>query len=248
MDEQTIQKLNQLNHKFYDKIAADFSETRQRPWEGWEQLLSIIKASFLEKPHMTVLDVGCGNGRFAEFLKPEIKPLEMKYVGLDSNKDLLEIAERNLRKLDFVSLQLKKVDILNDTLEYPADLICVFGVLHHIPGENTRQKLVKKLSTQLNKGGLLIFTAWQFDQLPNTFERRIKPTEIEEKLGIALTNLERNDYLLTWERGEHSIRFCHLIDDQEIEGLIVASGLKKLQVFSADGKNHVTNRYVVLQK
>ncbi len=244
MDEQTILKLNQLNQVFYSKIANQFSETRQQPWEGWSKLVPIFKEIFNQKSHIKVLDVGCGNGRLASFLGKTMNPTQIEYLGWDNNQDLLDIAEKNLQKNDLQSVQLTKVDILNKLPVASADLICLFGVLHHIPGREKRLKLLNDLGQQLKPDGVLVFTAWQFDQIPNVFERKIDPIEV----GIQTDDLEPNDYLLTWERGTHAVRFCHLLNDEEIDQLVDSLGLAVIETFKEDGKNHLANSYVVLQR
>src|SRR5437773_46351 len=66
VDQVTIQRLNEINRAFYNRVAQDFDETRQQAWPGWDTLLSYLNAP-LNAP-LSVLDVGCGNGRFGLFL------------------------------------------------------------------------------------------------------------------------------------------------------------------------------------
>lgn len=62
MNTQTIQRLNAINREFYQITAHEFDQTRGTAWPGWERLLPYLR------PPLTVLDVGCGNGRFGLFL------------------------------------------------------------------------------------------------------------------------------------------------------------------------------------
>ncbi len=244
MDEQTIQKLNQLNQDFYLKIAAEFSETRQQPWAGWQRIVPLLESHFTLNKEITVLDVGCGNGRFGAFLETETD-LSIEYFGTDSNRKLLDDAEESLSQvLPPDKLHLLQADLLKNPPATQADLIGLFGVLHHIPGYAQRAKLLVQLAKQLNPGGLLIFTTWQFDQIPNMLSRQKSFAEI----GLDSQDVERNDYLLTWDRGTQAVRYCHLIDKDELSRLVADTNLTVSEQFLADGKQQQTNQYVILEK
>src|SRR5579859_7793821 len=129
MTSQTIRQLNQLNQQFYEQVAADFSQTREQPWSGWQQLIPLLQ----EKQPQNILDLGCGNGRFGEFLQNQLP--NFQYKGVDKNKNLLQIAKSHLPDATF-----SQVDIVESSLENSLanqitdkyDLITLFGVLHHI--------------------------------------------------------------------------------------------------------------------
>jgi len=244
MDEQTINKLNHLNRDFYLKVGEDFSKTRQHPWKGWHQLIPIINGQFLGQFNLKVLDVGCGNGRFGSFLATQLNNT-IEYVGWDNNQLLLEEAEEILAENNKIhSLQLIKVDLLESLPEARVDIVCLFGVLHHIPSFQARAVLLNQLADRLNPAGLLIFTAWQFDQLQNIYQRRVDPS----KVGLLEGDLEPNDFFLNWEKGTQAIRYCHLILDSEINDLVLGTELHLIDDFAADGPNETANTYIVLQK
>ena len=69
MDTETINRLNAINHAFYATVADDFDQTRGTAWPGWKRLLP-----YLTTP-LSVLDVGCGNARFALFLHDNLSAL-----------------------------------------------------------------------------------------------------------------------------------------------------------------------------
>ena len=66
MNPRTRLALNAINRGFYSAEAssASFSKTRDHPWPGWERAWSATQ----DAARRSVLDAGCGNGRFAEFL------------------------------------------------------------------------------------------------------------------------------------------------------------------------------------
>ncbi len=38
MSAATERQLGAINHRFYERFAAEFSATRERPWPGWERI------------------------------------------------------------------------------------------------------------------------------------------------------------------------------------------------------------------
>jgi tRNA (uracil-5-)-methyltransferase TRM9 len=230
VDKVTIQRLNAINQAFYATVADDFDTTRQQAWPGWDALLP-----FLRTP-LSVLDVGCGNGRFGLFLSRNLQ-VPLLYHGVDSSSALLERARTALQHLD---ADLEARDIIEhppDTGRY--DLVALFGVLHHVPGTEQRQALMQQLAQRLKPGGLLAFACWRFYEYER-FRQRIVPWSPD-------LSAERNDYLLDWRRGETAIRYCHYVDDDEHRALIQATGLKEVVTYRADGFTGDVNCYSVLQ-
>ncbi|MGH9460977.1 MAG: methyltransferase domain-containing protein, partial [Vicinamibacteria bacterium] len=100
MDWSTILALNAINRDFYTQRAEEFAATRGGPWRGWRRLLEPLQAC--EEP-LSVLDVGCGNGRFGMFLRENLqKPF--RYVGIEVSAAALESARENLSGMPAVTL------------------------------------------------------------------------------------------------------------------------------------------------
>ncbi|MEZ4540618.1 MAG: class I SAM-dependent methyltransferase [Chloroflexota bacterium] len=76
MDIELVRELVALNSTFYRDFALSFSDSRAKFETGYAHLLGFIPAG---KP--TVLDVGCGNGRFGRFLQENI--VLGQYTGVD---------------------------------------------------------------------------------------------------------------------------------------------------------------------
>lgn len=246
MNLKTIKKLNKINSDFYKAIADEFSETRHYHWKGWDNLVSFLKISSLQ-----VLDMGCGNGRFGQFLINK-KFSDFLYCGVDNSNELLKIAKNNLKNVE--NARFENIDIveslLNNSLEekLPSekyDLITLFGVLHHIPSFELRKKLIEELSLKLKKNGLLVLTSWQFPMEDRFNKKIIKP----EKLNLKPTELYKNDYILDWKKGKTAYRYCHFTDDSEINEIMEnIENISLFDEFLADGSNNKLNRYFILKK
>jgi tRNA (uracil-5-)-methyltransferase TRM9 len=187
-----------------------------------------------------VLDVGCGNGRFGAFLAQNMA-VPIAYHGLDNNPALLERARETLAPLSNLTLQLDMRDIVELPPDEGAyDLVALFGVLHHVPGAEQRQMLLRALAERVDSGGLLAFACWRFYEYERFRARIVEwPPDLERETG---------DYLLDWRRGERAIRYCHYVDDEELNTLAAATGLNTVVTYRADGSEGNANLYVLQAK
>ena len=123
MNLKTQRRLNEINRSFYRVTAVEFSATRQSAWQGWRRMLHSV-----ELPVSSVLDIGCGNGRFGRFLA-EGQEQAFVYYGIDSSSELLAAARRQLADLPHLQLELVEQDIVVDQLPtLQAQLVVLFGL------------------------------------------------------------------------------------------------------------------------
>lgn len=246
MNRETARALKAINIRFYAEIADDFSLTRRDPWPGWQRAVSQLQRQDLSSP--AVLDLGCGNGRFASFLEAEWGASYL-YLGLDSSKALLEHARS--AHSENTRLQFDQFDFMPDSgeLQLPEshfDLIALFGVLHHVPSFETRRSLLAGLAERLRPGGILIVAAWQFGSEAR-FQSRILPWEqynADAQKPIDLDELEPGDYLLRWADSA-SPRYCHFVDPEELDRLLAGGCCESVCRYTADGKSGNLNLYTV---
>lgn len=262
MDKILVTKLRNLNQQFYSKSANSFDSSRKYPWEGWGDLWSqfqIFNNKFqnteleTHNSHLTtlkVLDVGCGNGRFALFLKEKCDNLGYKldYIGIDFSQELLDLAEKSLEE-NSIKSRLIKVDLLGNWGESFSgetfDLVMCSAVLHHIPGFKNRKILLSKMSKFLSSQSMLVVTVWRF-ALFERFQKIFVPdSELKDKLGVE--GLEKNDYILEWNRGDRGLRYCHYTDEEEFDRLVSGIGVDVVESFVSDGKTRDLNKYYLLR-
>lgn len=253
MKQKTIKQLNHINQNFYHSISEEFSASRQHHWPGWKQLVPVIKKN-IDSQEIKILDLACGNGRFAHFLDQNLQSKKIIYTAVDNNQQLLDkINQRQYQNIKQISLI--KNDMINNLIKKKKvvsqfdnqdkfELITVFGFFHHLPGCKTRQIFLQLLANMMKKNSLLIFTAWQFNREERFKHKIINP----EKVNIQANQLETNDYILDWQRGKKAYRYCHYADYQEIKEIIKKTNFILIDHFYADGKSGKLNLYLILRK
>ena len=252
----TADQLIRITSEFYAQQAQSFSATRQMPWQGWQQCLDAMpQLSAGEKP--SVLDVGCGNLRFARFLCDEAGIVPTKYFAVDNCKPLVESGETDTHtpQVTFIELDVIKSlldNTLSSRLTVPAcDLVVAFGFLHHVPGAEKRLQLLRTLLEKTKPGGYVCVSFWQF---MNSQKLAAKAQETTaqglQALGIDALELEENDYLIGWQDKADTWRYCHHFSQEELDELLASLGsdVHVCEQFSADGKDNNLNRYVILQR
>lgn len=252
----TAEQLIRITSEFYAQQAQSFSATRQMPWQGWQQCLDAMhQLSAGEKP--SVLDVGCGNLRFARFLCDEAGIVPATYFAVDNCRPLVESGKTNahISELAFIELDVIKSlldNTLSSRLTVPAcDLVVAFGFLHHVPGAEKRLQLLRTLLEKTKPGGYVCVSFWQF---MNSQKLAAKAQETTaqglQALGIDALELEGNDFLIGWQDKANTWRYCHHFSQEELDELLASLGsdVRVCAQFSADGKENNLNRYVILQR
>ncbi len=251
MDERTRQQLHALSLAFYQAHAEAFDASRiDLPWPGWLRVLEAVPGCPIR-----VLDIGCGNGRFARFLHDT--EVDFAYTGTDANAALLAAARKRLGpepgdRCDFVLQDfLASREVGGDLPGEACSLVILMGVLHHVPGRETRLSLLRAAAARLAPGGVLALTTWQFAGLERFERRRVEWSSLGHVLGerIEADQLEPGDCLLRFgDDPSTPPRYCHQVSQSEFESWPEALGLRPIADFRSDGAQGNLNRYWILKR
>jgi SAM-dependent methyltransferase len=230
----TISRLLELNRQFYQTFAIPFSSTRQRLQPGVLKILDQIS------PEADLLDLGCGNGELAHELAR--CGHQGTYTGLDFSPALLDEARvgqpSNFR---FILADLSGNEWDAGLKNIRFDAVLAFAVLHHLPGVEMRQSLLRKARFLLEPGGRFIHSEWQFLNSPR-LASRLQPWE---SIGLSNTAVDPEDYLLDWRQGGTGLRYVHHFSEPELASLASQVGFEVVESFHSDGETHNLGLYQV---
>ena len=234
MDEHIAARLLRLNREFYQTFAESFSETRERLQPG---VLRIME----EMPRTaSILDLGCGNGELARALAG--RGHSGRFVGLDASEGLLAAARTAQNHPD---ARFENADLADPAwharLSPDFDIIVAFAVLHHIPGDALRLRLVRDMRSLLCEDGWAAVSAWDF-MASERLKGRVVAWDAIELRG---QDVDKGDYLLDWRRGGYGLRYVHHFSEDELGDLAIRGGFAIEQSFRSDGEGGRLGLYQV---
>ena len=246
MNTATQTALRRINRDFYSRHAADFDRTRHPGgWPGWRRVVET--ASQASDSPLHVLDLGCGNGRFALFLEgnPDLRGHRpFTYLGIDLSAELIAHARTANAGPDHIRFRVDDIEACR--LDRQAcDLVVLFGVLHHLPGFDTRRRTLERAAAAVAPGGLLVLTCWQFADDARFGSRRL---DWASEAGVDPAELEPGDHLLRWGDDRSSARrYCHHTDGPELDRLVHGLPLAEVARYRSDGPGGRQNLYSLLR-
>ena len=189
--------------------------------ESRETINEGIKRSLASLDLSRLIDVGCGDGRVSRLI-----PSTSFYVGADFSEKLIGRAAAHGSFL--------LADLANPLPFAPQSFSAVvcYAALHHLPD---RLSPLISMANLLKPDGRIVISVWQFIHL----ERYKK--KVEQDLG-------NGDYLLSWERGGHGVRYVHQVTEEEIKRLAAEASLSIEEMFYADGKTDDLSLYVIFKR
>lgn len=132
----------------YNSISEKYSSVRSKPWKEMEFLFKDIEEGD------NVLDLGCGNGRFYEWLK------KSNYIGVDPSLELIKICKNNYPEANFIVALGNELPFEDNLF----DKIFSIAVLHHIPSDKLRKEFLLEAKRVLKDNGVLTLTVWNLKE------------------------------------------------------------------------------------
>jgi len=134
----------------YEEAAEEFDRSRQGlVWPELDRLAGVVA------PYMSVLDIGCGNGRLLNSLPVRAE----NYLGVDLSANLIVLAKNNYPNHNFLVadvLDLGKIEIGQ------FDFIFAIAMLHHLPGQDLQVETLDILADKLSLGGTMVVSVQNF--------------------------------------------------------------------------------------
>lgn len=253
MDPAVQTQLLALNRRFYEQVAEPFDATRRATPPGKVALVARLPLDTeADGTPVTLLDVGCGNGRLAWLLdeRPGAGDGCIAYTGVDGNAALLDAARGHTQTLRHVTARFVQADLAAP--DWPTridgaadgfDIAVCLATLHHFPGFALRARLLSQIAGLVKPGGLIAISTWQF--LAN--ERMARKVLPWAEIGLDAAAVELGDALLPWRQAVYAVRYVHQIDAAEVAALADTAGLSIVDSYRADGKEGNLNLYTLFR-
>lgn len=148
MKEEDAKKIINDLRRDYNLVSSSFARSRDRLWPEMKFLFDYAKDG------ERVLDLGCGNGRFSNYLG------KADYTGVDFSEGMIREAEKRFPKKKF---------LVSDALNLPFeenyfDKVYSIAVIHQIPSDNYRLQMLAEIKRVLKKEGTVFLTAWKMGE------------------------------------------------------------------------------------
>lgn len=150
----TKRELSKLYKKdyFFGSEYNNYINDRSALEKNFKHRIKYLEDNKWLDSNSKVLELGCAYGFFLNLIKNKVNFLQ----GIDINKEAVVYAKNEL------GLNVKCVDYLkyNDNIKY--DLVCLWDVIEHLQHP---EKVLKKINTDMKKGGKLILTTGDIGSL-----------------------------------------------------------------------------------
>lgn len=219
-----------LNQEFYNRFASSFSTTRHQAQPGAQAIASRIGEN------ESVLDVGCGNGTFADALKKQ--GFSGHYLGIDMSENLISQATNNGDNQRDAVYHFRVMDITepawHQTIKHtPFNWLVCFAVLHHLPGQNLQGQVVKAFAELVSPHSQIAVSVWQWQNSARLRKRVLPWTTID----LNPKDLDQGDVLLDWRAEEQvGLRYVYTFDKDSLGALGKQAGFSVKESFYSDGK------------
>lgn len=138
----------------YDSFATTFSQSRKNL--SWPELDMIID-DIGRMGYQSVLDIGCGNGRFLEEAKKR-GYTPVRYLGIDNSMGMIEEARTIHRSHEFCVIPMEALDTLDQRKKF--DAIVFLASFHHLDTKEKRITTLKSAKELLSPSGRIYMTNW----------------------------------------------------------------------------------------
>ena len=188
----------------YNKVATPFVASRARDWNEFEIIAPHIDSN------IKLLDAGCAHGRLVPtFLKHNLK--KENYVGIDISENLIEKAKQM-----FPDMHFDVGDVCNLPYEKGIfDIAISSAVLHHIPSQELRTKMIQELVRVTKPNGKIILLVWNAFYFPHLWKNIFLSYF---KSFISLGTKESGDMYLPFF-GKENRRYVHAFTKNSLSQL-----------------------------
>ena len=254
----------QLTIRGYDKIARDWHGTRRHSWGEVDDIiqneleaLSGRSSCGGREEELSLLDLGCGNGRLINTLDKiqknssdknleksisdtsiNNKILNIKYIGIDPSSELIKICKDEYQNLYKEKINNIEIDfIVNDGLHIPCndnafDMVISMAVLHHVPPEY-QDMWIQEVHRVMNKNkeSKFIISVWARD---------------DSNDSRSTVHQRKSDNEMIMGFAQHKdIRYVYLFTEDELVNIFEKNNFKIIKIKTEQRPNS-NNKNIIL--
>jgi tRNA (uracil-5-)-methyltransferase TRM9 len=162
----------------YDPFAQTFSESRKdHPWPELTAVIADMQASGI----VSILDIGCGNGRFLEEAE-KLGYNPERYLGTDNSAGMIGEARKLHPDHSFTVCDMVSIGILEE--QYGTyDALLFLASYHHLTSREDRIETLKQAKKLLTPGGKIYMTNWNLLEQPRYAKSHLGNGEFSIKIG-----------------------------------------------------------------
>lgn len=158
----------------FDEAALDQPANTQAVDQPANAQAAAMGLSAFRSSMRSVLDIACGNLRFEAFLANTYPRIDWSFFAVDNCEPLVASSQEGIAKKVHFTCE----DIVSNLIEglpaaepanipalvaaTPFDLVVSFGFMHHIPSFDLRLQFLLEALNQVESGGYLVVSFWQF--------------------------------------------------------------------------------------
>lgn len=224
--------------KAYNSFAGEFSETRQRKWQEFDDLARDEYSKDSQENPQKILDIGCGNGRLRKFLGE--RNFSGEYFARDVAANFLDHAAQHLAEYDAQTLHFSQggfLDLENDFEHETFDEVWAVASFHHLSQHEDRKKALRDIHSILKEGGDIVLTVW------NLWEQKKYIPQKQEAFWRSVLNplFSARDFLIPWGT-QKTPRYYYSFSQEYLTELLQDAGFEIQESFYSDKKRNLCIR------
>lgn len=186
--------ITQSLQSIYNTHAKHFSQTRKKHRPEIDHIIKYINT--LPQQKITIIELGCGDGRLYEYLTKNTKKT-IDYTGVDIAEKLLAIGKKSYPQAYFIHSDM--VSFIQQGKQESIDMVISIAAFHHLATRKDRNIVLKNIYRLLKYDGHLIMTNRALSQRFAKKYWKSLYASISKRI-VSVGQKDRRDVYIPWNR------------------------------------------------